>query len=578
MRRVLGPAGVALAMAGAACGGAHGPSTPDAGWGPVVLASVPARPRGLLLEAVLRDPDAAWSRLQEGAGGAFAVLPPALGPLVCAALGVDRDLGALVDGHAAAYGVVVQRAGAAPAPGGAGDVGWAVALRLTADGARKATSMQSAARPAGFDQRLEGGMDILTRPDSPLPVALAIAQGWLVVASDERDLLESGPYVIGALPAPPASVSLSAAASFVALASHVALVGPVSAALSSRWDAARVWLLEQGRVERDRHGGRPPDFADPEAIVAALESAIRRGLASTFRDRDLRIEGEVGADDVTVEVRAVMSDASASVTGDASASTPALGDALPLGDVPVDVPLAVLVRSDAAERAETAHALTNALAEVLGSRMRDEQATAVASALAGWGRARGDWMALGPARVPEGGFWVRAPAAAAATVDVAPRAIHELLALSRLPPLRDPLANWLHRLPVVFGPPAGKASTANFPAAGGAPAPVAGVTWAMDGGELTIGAGAHPLQRMADVTSPGARWSDEPRTARVLADLGDSTSLAALAQPLRLGVAGAHVTSAPLAFAWGRKGGDPWARVDIADELLAAGVRLSAGF
>jgi hypothetical protein len=37
----------------------------------------------------------------------------------------------------------------------------------------------------------------------------------------------------------------------------------------------------------------------------------------------------------------------------------------------------------------------------------------------------------------------------------------------------------------------------------------------------------------------------------------------------------ASLASAPLALAFGRQGGEPWARLDIADEVIAAGVRLA---
>ena len=123
------------------------------------------------------------------------------------------------------------------------------------------------------------------------------------------------------------------------------------------------------------------------------------------------------------------------------------------------------------------------------------------------------------------------------------------------------------------------ATTATF-AATGDPAgrsPL-GVAWEAFAGDVTIGVGARPLDRLADVTSPRARWGDDARMARVLAGLGALTTFAVVAQPLRFGGAARSMASAPLAFAWGRQGPDPFARIDIADELLVAGVRFGAGF
>jgi hypothetical protein len=554
-----------LALALTACSRDRGPPAPDAGES--AARGVVAPPGGLLLEASLRDPDAAWSRLQHGAGGAFALLPSSLGEFACAMLGLDEGLGALVDGHATAYAVVVQKppeVAASMPVANVSDVGWVLGLRLSDSGARRMAALASAS--GAFAERVERGMHIVTRADPPLPVAVAIARGWLLVAGDERDLLESGPYVVGALPVdglPPSPASL------VARAPHVALVGPIAAALSSSWAAARAWMLEQGRSERERHGGRPPDFGEPEAIVDVLERAARDRLVSIAGARELRIEAETGIDDVTVNLRAVTGDACASTTGDACAST--TGDARPLGEAPADSPLALLVRDDAEERVAAAQAITASVAQVLGSRLRDGEAREIDAAFEAWGRARGDWMTVGLGGATGDAFWVRAPAARA---EVASRAIRQVLELSRLPPLRAPLAEWLHRLPVVFGQ-AGKVSIATVPAGGAAgQQPAAGVAWKIDAGDVAIAVGATSLERLAVSLSPGMKWADDARTARVLGGLGDTASFVAVAQPLRfLGAAG--LASAPLALALGRHGGEPWARLDIADEVIAAGVRLA---
>ena len=223
---------------------------------------------------------------------------------------------------------------------------------------------------------------------------------------------------------------------------------------------------------------------------------------------------------------------------------------------------------------------TAALAEVLGSRLSDLEAREVGAALEAWSRARGDWMAVGmggatdpaPGGAPAGAFWMRAPVTSEAS---ASRVIRQVLELSRLPPLRAPLAEWLHRLPVVFGP--GPSLTATFPPVEDlrqARAGAAGAAWEVRGGVVTMAMGALPLERLAVLTSSGSKWADDARTARVLAALGPSTRFVALAQPLRL-VTGGRVASAPLALAWGRQEGDPWARLDVADELVVAGIRLA---
>ncbi len=537
-----------VCLALAACGRSNGSKADGAD----ALGAVQA-PAGLLVAMALRDPDAAWSRLQRGAGGPLSLLPPRVGDLACAALGLDANLGALVDGHAGAYGVVLQHAAA-----DGGDLGWAVAIPLTDDGARRLAALPSSALPAGIVERSEAGMRILTRPAAPLPAAMAIAGRWILVACDEGSLLSSGPYVMRTLPA---DGSLASRASLVARASHDALAGPIADSLASAWATARTWLLERERSERATHGGREADFGDPEAIVGAVDAAAAHRLASIAGARELRLEAETGSDDITVEVRALMD----SPARDALAST-AQGDARPLADVPADTPFALLVRDDADGRARAARDLATTLAQVLGNRVHDEEARAIGAALDDWTQARGDWMALGLARSADG-FWIRAPA----RQDDASRAVREVLALSSLPPIRAPIEGWLHRRPPTFGS-TGAATIAMFPPVAGGPArPAVGVAWSTTAGELTIGAGVRPLERLVEATSPGSKWGDDTRTARVLAALGDATTFAALAEPLRFNAV--QSASAPLALAWGVRGDDPCARIDIADELLAAALR-----
>jgi hypothetical protein len=552
-RRVVGPACVALVIAGAV-GCAHGPGVPDDDGGGHPVAA-PA-PRDRIVEASLLDPDAAWSRLQRGAGATFAVLPPTVGGLACALLGVDPGLGAVVDGHATAYAIVARRAAGGPAPTAAngGDFGWVVALRLNESGAQRVATALAGAH-AGFAERIEGGVRLLSRAP-PLPAAVGIARGWLLVGRDERDLIEMGAYVFETLPGQGRRPS---AASLVARVPRDALAGPVAEAASSRWAAVRAFLLDQGRSERERHGGRAPDFADPEAIVETLERAVRERLTVIGGARELSVEAETGVDDVVIDLRAVGADATASTTGDAS----------PLGDAPADAPLALLVRDDADQRGAAARTTTAALARVLGPRLKDVEARAIDAALDAWNRGRGDWMAVGAGGAKEGGFWLRAPAA---RDEAASQAVRQVLELSRLAVLRAPLAEWIGRLPAVFGPP-GKASIATFPATGRL-RPAAGVAWGVAGGDITIAAGREPLEQWTLLTSPGAKWADDARTARVLAALGSSASFVALAQGAGLEEA-ASVASAPLALAVGRRGGDPWARLDLADEVVAAGVRLA---
>ena len=84
-------------------------------------------------------------------------------------------------------------------------------------------------------------------------------------------------------------------------------------------------------------------------------------------------------------------------------------------------------------------------------------------------------------------------------------------------------------------------------------------------------------QLLAAQAAPAATLGEDPGVARAIADLGSDAAFALVAQPLRLDPARAEVGSAPAIVAVGRRGGDLWARLELADGLLRELVRLGAG-
>ena len=582
MRRLVGSACVAVVVAGAVSFGCESGARRGGGDAiDVALAGPPPpAPGGVVVEAALHDPDAMWSRLQHGASGALALLPPALGELASGLLGIDDDLGALVDGHATSYAVVAQRPGARD-----GDLAWALALRLTDDGAKRVATRSFDAGASGWSERVDGALRVLTRPDRPLPVALAIAPGWLVVARDEPALVAMAPYVSRTMPAGAAL----AGPAFVAIAPHAALAGPIAHYLSAQWAEARAWLLERDRRDRALHGGRPPDFGDPEALVAALGAAVERRVAALATASELRVELDAGDADLTLELLATPGAPGAVAAGDAGISPVGLGDARPLTEVPANAPLALLWRDEPEARLEDSRDLTALLVEFLGGRLREDQARSIGAALEEWSRGRGDWMSVAIAGSGSGGgargLWIRAPAS---TREGTSQAVRDVLELSRLPPVRAPLDDLFHLGPLAFGRAAGNVRIATFappePPGRAAGASREGVAWSVAAGDVTVAAGAEPLGLLTEATSRTGTWGDDARMARALAAVGDSAAFVALARPLRFGGrgaggaggSGAGETGAPLVVAWGRRLGRPWARVDLADELLTEGVRLGA--
>ena len=554
---------VALAAPHLSACGSCGSRTGGTGTADAAVASafppVP-QPDGLVAQGWVRAPDALWSRVQNGVSGAVALLPPDVGSLVCAAVGLDPKLAPLVDGKAPSYFV------AADAPGEG--LAWAAAVPLKDPQGARALLLGSDA--SAYTARTEGGMQVLARSGKPLEAAAALAgHSWLVVARNDADLARLGPYAWRTMPTLPAP---DAPAAVVAEVPGSALSGPLASRMRARWAEARQWLEDTDHEQREHHGGRAPDFGDPRAIIASLDALVQRRMALVAQGRGARVEMDAGDDEVHVDVRLQPGVAEAGADLVTAMRT---GDERPLGALPADTLLAVLSRSDASMRAEDATDTKAALASALGEKAKQEDRRAIERTIDDWTAARGDWMTGAVAWGAERGLWLRTPSS-----DAGPGAVREWIDLARRPVLGEPLRSLLQ-----LGPPTvtttsvsdvTDATLATFAPPKG---PSLGVAWGMHEGELLVAAGEHAPKLLGAQATPPARLGDDPRVAAALAALGSDASFTLVSEPLRLdSTRGAsHEAAAPLVFAWGRRGGDAWARVDAADELLRELVRMKAG-
>jgi hypothetical protein len=472
-------------------------------------------------------------------------------------------------------------------------VTWVVAFPVT--DAAVASSMlfeggDAADAAARYSARDVGGMRLLSGGARPRDVAAALARGprprgWLVLGSSEDALARLGPYAVRTLPtkAAPAEPGV-----LVADVPPSALAGTVSTWLGARWGQTRAWLAARDDEQRAKHGGRDPDFGDPRPIVDALDGAITRRLALLAGARGAHVVVDAGDDEVHVELT-LAPGADAASASLLAAMTP--GDTRPLAAAPAASVVALLLRDDAATRADDAATLEATLDKALGERLHDDDSRAVHAAVTDWVHARGDWSAAGLAwgpTEPSRGLWLRTPSASA---EASSRAVRELVDLSHRRALQDMLAGSLHVSPAtvrsVDAPPVGKASLALFAdatpgGAGGARKPDGagglGVAWGVHEGELLVAGGKAAPQLLSAEAGPPRTIGDDPRTARALAALGQRATLAILAEPLRLDPTRREPdATAPVMFAWGRKGDGAWARLELADVLLRELIRLKAG-
>jgi hypothetical protein len=552
-------------------------------------------PDGLLTEVWVRSPDGAWGSLQRGVGGALALLPPTAGEIASGYGDVGPELGRLVDGRATWYGVVAEAPGARLA--------WALAMPLSSPG-RAAALLLDAAAPGGRIARDVDGMRVLSgSADRPVAVSAALAGRWLLVASREDDLVRLGPYAYRTMPTLPAPAG---SAAIVATVSETALAGPLASRLAALWEEQRAWLLARDEEQRARHGGRPPDFGDPRAIIGAVDAAMRRRMAFLATARGARLEMTPGDDEVHAELFV----SAGGDAGEGLVGAMRTGDVAPLAHAPADAVLAILARDDGAAREDDLRDIEAALDGTLGGRVGADDLRAAHTAMEDWGRARGDWwcaaLAWGVGETSRG-VWLRTPARDAQQAE---QAVRELVVLPERRALGDLLAGSLHLGPTGVTasdiPSFGRANVATFawlqpkgpagskradpnnkegpagskradpnnkegPAGSKRADPVAGVAWGVRDGELVLAAGSAAPQLLAAQATPTQRLADDAANARALGALGSDAAFAVIAEPLRLvgDRRGSDSATAPAVVAWGRKPGDvAWLRVQLDDALL----------
>lgn len=549
----LGLIGVQLAGCGS-CAKPSDTTAPEAS--AVAIAPEPpvAAPERLLADVVVATPDATWKRLQTGIGGAAAILPNTFAGVVCALAGLDPSVAREVDGAAPAYAATVETDG--------GGYGFAIAMKL-AD-ARRTQTMLVDAETAPFAAKDEGGVRVLSSKALPLPLAVGVARsGWLLVASTNDELAKLAPYTYRTLPtraAPAAAVAVDVPRS--------ALAGPIRARAASSWAGAKAWLLQRDADERQKHGGRPPDFGDAPAIVACVDAALERRLA-VLGDLDaLHVALDASDDDLHATVSLEPSDGAGPATKMFAAMRPGAG--APLLDAPGEASLAWLVRDDPAQRADDAREIEQCVERALGKRAGDDDAKRMRALGEAWAKGRGEWLLGSAMWGASHGVALRGPSPDA---DAAGRALRDAVELSRRPAFADPLKRLLAVRDVTVGtadaPPLGKVSVATLardetkkrdpklPP----PLPV-GVAWLAGGGEISVALGESPTSLLVATTKPKAKLGDDARTARAIGAL-ESNVVAALVARWAPPAAAEKMAGPPAVVAWGRRGKSGWVRAEV---------------
>jgi len=335
-----------------------------------VLTPVPA-PAGLLGDAVVSLPDATWRKTQVAIGGIVMLAPPTFGGLLGAFAHVPA-LAGVVDGASPAYTVLGDHER------------WVVAVHVIT-AARARSTLLEASEGTGPPFRVESHADGIDVLKGTGPTWLGLAGTWVLVGSDREAIVALGPYAYRTLPtrAPP-----SAAIGFTA--TGAALAGPIRAELVRRAGDFKQFLIDKDDEQRRAHGGRAPDLADPKPIIA-----IADGLAT----RAIDVVTAMQAVELTLDVQEDAIDAHVTMTPPPSAESTARawvdglvgGAPTPLEAASADAIATLFWHSTAVEHEASAKAVSDLLADALGTRVPAADVRQLADLLARAARARGDW-------------------------------------------------------------------------------------------------------------------------------------------------------------------------------------------
>jgi hypothetical protein len=508
-------------------------------------------------DLVIATPDALWSKLQKGIGGAASLLPSTFGGVVCATTGLDLAFAPEIDGNAPAYGELAE-----------GEQGPVFAFAIKLVDARRARDALVDSDTPRFGAQEDGAITRLVPNRAHEGPSLALTKnGFLLVAHDDAALHALGPYAYRTLPTqplPPHALLLQVP--------RDALAGAVHDGIAHAWDATREAASAEDATQRAQHGGRDPDFGDAAAILATANGAVQSALLVEADLESARIG--VDADDDAVHLDLTLTPKKGDGPASQALGRMRPGDPSPLASLPADTTLGVLFRDDTTTRTEDGAAVEASILRALGPRLHDADAKELHEAVVDWSTSRGDWLAAGLSVV--GGVSVRA-LTPAPIADKATRAVREIVGLATLPAFADPLRSLLGIQGIVLTdatiPGVAHAAVATFaretpPAGarrGGLPLGAhLGMAWGVVDQDLRVVAGEDARALLAPAASTKTLAADARVTAALRA-LGNEVSFALLAQPFGPGATDAGPA---LVLGWGRRAGEAWGRADIQNALL----------
>lgn len=394
-----------------------------------------AAPPSMVAELTVPDPRRLWASLRKLGGPRAESLTSNFELAFFFAFGIPPRVAGYVRPDTPVVGVVLAPPGGEPA------------LVLGVRTVRGAELVQELTREGSGIRAERDGSPVTLLVGSQAEPPLGVVDDWLVTSRDPTSVRAAAPYLARTLGARrPSEAPLTLAVS------RGALEGPLTQAINERWAKARTALAAKASETRKEHG-RPADFADPEAVLALGDGAVRTLLGLFASSERLTLVLRPEADRLELVVTLGPREG-----GELARAVAALevGSLEPLLALP-QIAFAVLSRSSDAERTASAENPADALRTLLGPRLSEKDAAPLADALRSFHRGRGSVTLFG--LLAGGEPFVKQDARDPKELE---RGIRGLLASGRVPAIADPLEPFVGKIgvPERVGPTAGSEGSA----------------------------------------------------------------------------------------------------------------------
>lgn len=537
------------------------------------LSPVPA-PEGLIADLFVPAPGETWRGLRDTAG--VALLPQSYGLLLATVLGLPLTVAEAFDDRALTVGGVMMAATGEPL----------VVLGAQVRSGPELIANLSTGDNARFDARRDDGSGLTRLVAKPgkasADVTLAVIGNRLLFSQSSEAMDQLGPYVGRSLHRRRVTGS-----GVIAEIAKGALRGPVHALVKQRWQSTRDALDVADRDNRQKRGGRTPDFGDPQAALLGLGDKVA-ALLEVLENADgarVTLESRAGVTALRAEVNPGSSKEAMDWVRGLSA-----GDARPLLSLPATTVLAIQSRSTAAARMEGAESTTASVSKLLAERLSPADAKKVSAALSQLAVGRGDDAVVGVLLGEPSGVVYRGSLSDPKAFDAGAKALFGLL---ELPAFKEPLRQFagdmtvkrstatvaglptrVERVLLTVKPSGMRLGADPSGTKAAAPEPI-DVLWTVQDG-VALGAVAKdavPLLVTLSTATGDRTWAGSPNAAAAVERLGDRAAFVAAVRPGALLPRAESEAQGVATLALGKRESHPWLELVLDRESLRALVK-----